>query len=350
MGVDELQPLVSRDVLVVSAVPFALPMRRRFRGVDVREGMVLQGPSGWGEWAPFAEYSDQVAARGLASAIESAFGTWPLPRRDVIPVNAIIPGTTAVDAYALTRVAVTDQGCTTMKVKVGEPGRGLLTVPDDVERVAAVRAALDDCGVGEASAIRVDANTVWSVDEAEAALVLLNEAARGLDYAEQPCATLAELAELRQRIDIPIAADESIRTADDPRRAAESGAVDVLVVKAPPLGGVHAALRVVVDTGVRCIVSGAMDSAVGLSAGIALAAALPDLGGACGLGTGSLLATDLVSTPLVPNAGVLPVARVSPEPEALERAAARMSVERQQWWWARMHRAYGVLATQFAAH
>ena len=350
MGADGSTPSIGLDVLMAVAVPFALPMRRRFRGVDHREGLVFNGPSGGGEWAPFVEYSDETAARWLAGAIEAAFGTWPAALRDVIPVNAIVPGTSADDAYLLTRGAVTQQGCTTVKVKVGEPGRGLLSVPDDVARVAAVRAALDDCGVTDAAHIRVDANTVWSVDDAETALVLLNEAARGLDYAEQPCLSLAELAELRTRIDVPIAADESIRTADDPRRAAESGAVDVLVVKAPPLGGVRSALNVVADTGVRCVVSGAMDSAVGLSAALALAAALPSLGGACGLGTGSLLAADLVAEPLVPAQGVLRVGRTTPDVAALELATATMADDRQQWWWARLRRSHALLAASNAAH
>ena len=334
-------PQIGLDELLDAAVPFSLPMRRRFRGIDHREGLLLQGPSGWGEWAPFPEYSDAVAALWLEAAVEAAFGQWPEPLRSSVPVNAIIPGTTAADAYELTRAAVRDQGCVTVKVKVGEVGAGLRSVPNDVARVAAVRSALDDAGVGGEARIRVDANTVWTVDEAESALILLDEAARGLDYAEQPCVSLGELAELRRRVGVRIAADESIRTAADPERAAAEGAVDLIVVKVAPLGGVANALRVVRAAGVPCVVSGAMDSAVGLTAGLALAAALPELGGACGLGTGSLLAADVVASPLMPVNGHLAVGRIAPEPEALAAASAAMAPDRALWWRSRLERALG---------
>jgi len=163
-----------------------------------------------------------------------------------------------------------------------------------------------------------------------------------LQYAEQPCATLAELAQLRQRVDVPIAADESIRTAADPERAAAEGAVDLLVVKAVPLGGVVRALEVVAAAGVPCVVSGALDSAVGLGAGLALAGALPQLFGACGLGTGSLLAADVVSDRLLPRAGLLTVERITPDPAALRQATQAMSVQRRDWWFDRLSRAYAI--------
>jgi len=330
----------SFDDLRAAAVPFTLPLRRTFRGVDHREGLLIDGPSGWGEWAPFVEYSDDVAAQWLAGAVEAAYATWPAPVRTSIPVNAIIPGTSANDAFELTLAAVREQGCTTVKIKVGEPNRGLTTLPSDVARVAAVRAALDECAVD--GHIRIDANAVWSVDEAEVALVALQEAAGSLQYAEQPCATLAELAQLRQRVDVPIAADESIRTAADPERAAAEGAVDLLVVKAVPLGGVVRALEVVAAAGVPCVVSGALDSAVGLGAGLALAGALPQLFGACGLGTGSLLAADVVSDRLLPRAGLLTVERITPDPAALRQATQAMSVQRRDWWFDRLSRAYAI--------
>ncbi len=333
------------DVLAV-ATAFALPMRRQFRGVDLREGVLIHGPSGWGEWAPFPEYGDDVAAVWLAGALEAAFGAWPVAVRDRIPVNAIIPGTDAHDAYAMTCAAVRETGCTTVKVKVGERGAGLSTVTHDVARVSAVHAALVDCDVH--GAIRVDANAVWTVDEATEALTLLDDAAGGLDYAEQPCATLAELAALRTRVPVRIAADESIRTADDPMRAAAEGAVDLIVVKATPLGGVRRALDVVAAAGVPCVVSGALDSAVGLAAGIALAAALPNLEGACGLGTGALLAADVVLTPLVPTDGSLPVGRIAPDADALATAVDRMSRERTIWWFERLQRAYAHLGQSTA--
>ncbi len=205
---------------------------------------------------------------------------------------------------------VAGSGCRTAKVKVAERGQ---REAEDVERVAAVRDALDAAGPG--GRIRVDANGGWSVEEAAR---LLRQLARyGLEYAEQPCATLDELARLRRRVDIPIAADESIRKAEDPLKVRAAGAADIVMVKVQPLGGVRAALRVAEACGLPVVVSSAVDTSVGLAAGVALAAALPALPYACGLATMSLLAGDVTAAPLAEAGGELPVRRPSVDEAAL---------------------------------
>jgi O-succinylbenzoate synthase len=330
--------------LLASATPFALPLAKPFRGVTHREGVLLQGPSGFGEFAPFLEYDDNTCACWLASGIEAAYGTWPQAVRDRIPVNAIIPALTPTEAAAMAYRAYVGDGCTTVKVKVAEAGQ---TLDDDVARIAAVRSAQWSAGVHH-PAIRIDANGAWTVDEAVVAIRELDGVSGGLEYVEQPCRTLEELAELRGRISVPIAADESIRTASDPIRAAQMSAADIVVVKVPPLVGVHLALEVVRAAGVPVVVSGAMDSSVGLSAGIALAAAVDSLPLACGLGTGALLADDLVAVPVRPRHGSLAVGRIAPDPERLAAASDRLGPQRRAWWLDRLARAWEAGARELA--
>jgi O-succinylbenzoate synthase len=285
---------------------FAIPMRTKFRGITRREGALIQGPAGWGEFSPFPEYGPAESARWLASAIESATVPWPAPVRSRVPVNVTVPAVGPDRARAL----VAASGCTTAKVKVAERGQD---PAQDLERVAAVRDALDAAGPG--GRIRVDANGGWSVEEA--ARMLRQLARYGLEYAEQPCATLAELARLRRLVDVPIAADESIRKAEDPLKVRAAGAADIVMVKVQPLGGVRAALAVAQACGLPVVVSSAVDTSVGLAAGVALAAALPALPYACGLATMTLLAGDVTADPLTESHGELPVRRPAVDPGAL---------------------------------
>ena len=280
--------------------PFRVPLRTRFRRVDHRAGVLLHGEVGWGEFSPFPEYGPEYAARWLAAAREAIERPWPAPQRDRIPVNVTVPAVDAARAHDI----VASSGCTTAKVKVAEPGQ---TLADDVERVAAVRDAL-----GPTGRLRVDANGAWDV--ATAALSITRLDRHDLEYVEQPVATLSEMAELRRRVDVPLAADESVRTAADPLRIAGLDAADVLVLKVQPLGGVWRALEVADATGLPVVVSSAVETSVGLAAGVAFAAALDDLPYACGLGTGLLLAGNVVADPLVPVDGALAVRR--PEPTA----------------------------------
>ncbi|MFO7960904.1 MAG: o-succinylbenzoate synthase [Nitriliruptoraceae bacterium] len=287
--------------------PFRVPMRRRFRGVTERTGVLLRGPAGWGEFSPFPEYGPAYASRWLAAALAAASAPFPPAVRDRVPVNTTVPAVDATTAAAL----VAASGCTTAKVKVAEPGQELAT---DVERVAAVRAAL-----GPHGAIRVDANAAWDVATAVLAIARLDRAAGGLEYAEQPCRTVDELREVRRRVDVPLAADESVRTAEDPLAIAGLDAADLIVVKVQPLGGVSRALEVIDRAGLPAVVSSALETSVGLAAGVALAAALPELPYACGLGPATLLSSDLTDRPLTPVDGSIEDRRVAPGASLLDQ-------------------------------
>jgi O-succinylbenzoate synthase len=289
--------------LLPTARAYAIPMRERFRGLTVREGALLSGPAGWGEFSPFAEYGPRECAPWLACALEAAIAGWPAPVRDCIGVNVTVPAVGPQRAHEIAASA----GCRTAKVKVAEAGQA---GNDDVARVAAVRDAL-----GASGRIRVDANGGWDVRQA--AVMLRALAPFGLEYAEQPCATLAELAELRRLVDVPLAADESIRRAADPLAVRAAGAADIVVLKAAPLGGVRTALRVASGCGLPAVVSSAVESSVGLAAGVALAAALPELPYDCGLATMSLLTGDVTAAPLTAEAGTLPVRAAVADPERL---------------------------------
>lgn len=285
-------------------------MRTRFRGITVREGVLLEGERGWGEFCAFLDYSDAECAPWLACAVEAAEEGWPAPVRERVAVNCTVPVVSPERAHAL----VSASGCGTAKVKVADPGAPLA---EDLERVAAVRDAL-----GPGGAVRVDANAAWDVDTAVAAIRALDRAAGGLEYVEQPCRTVEELAAVRRRVDVRIAADESIRRAEDPLRVAVAGAADVAVIKVAPLGGVRRALRVAEACGLPCVVSSAVETSVGMAAGLALAGALPELDFACGLGTLPLLDGDVATASLVPVDGWLPVPTAPPVPDRAERFAA----------------------------
>jgi O-succinylbenzoate synthase len=285
---------------------YEIPLRTRFRGIDVRDGVLVRGPAGWGEFSPFWDYDAAESHRWWAAAEEAACGGWPEPLRDSVPVNVTVPAVDAERAHAI----VIASGCRTAKVKVAEPGQ---SPADDLARVEAVRDAL-----GPSGAIRVDANAAWDVDTAAARIAELDRV--GLEYVEQPCPELADLVALRRRIDVRIAADEVVRRAADPLRVDLREACDVVVLKVQPLGGVRAALRVAEAHGLPCVVSSALETSVGIAAGVALAAALPELPFACGLATVALFTDDVSSSPLLPVDGALPVRR--PEPDRLASVAA----------------------------
>ena len=306
-----------------------VPMRVPFRGLREREVALLRGTRGWAEFGPFLDYPPAEARLWLAAAFEAAYAGWPAPVRDRVPVNATVP---AVPAAQVPTVLARFPGCTTAKVKVAEAGQGLR---DDIDRVAAVREVL-----GASGRIRVDANMGWDLDQARDALTAL--AAYDLEYAEQPCPSVPELAALRRAlarvgVDVPIAADESIRKSSDPMRVAREEAADLVIVKAAPLGGVASALRIVAECGLPAVVSSALDTSVGMASGVALAATLPVLDHACGLGTVRLLGGDVVAEPLAPRQGWFDVpgqlgggVSPTPTPELLDRWAAPQ--QRVGWW------------------
>jgi O-succinylbenzoate synthase len=306
---------------------YSIPMRTRFRGITVREGMLIEGPAGWGEFCPFTEYSDAESAAWLATAVEQSAVGWPAPLRDRIPVNCIVPAVGPERAYEI----AAGSGCSTAKIKVADHPASLA---EDLARVEAVRDAL-----GPRGKVRVDANAVWDVDTAVTGIKALDRAAGGLEYVEQPCRTIEELAQVRRRVDVRIAADESIRRAEDPLKVAVAGAADIAVIKCTPLGGVRRALRVAEASGLPCVVSSALETSIGLAAQIALAASLPELDFACGLGTLSLLAGDVVAESLVPVDGYLTV-RDPGRPVAGFEASS----ERAEWWHARLGRVRQLLS------
>lgn len=297
---------------------FSIPLRTKFRGITVREGVLIKGTAGWGEWSPFLEYDERESSPWLQCALEAAAGDWPAPIRDRIPVNVTVPACSPEQAHEIVRAG----GCTTAKVKVAERGQ---TLAEDEARLEAVRDALGPSGL-----IRVDANGGWDLDEAVRAIGLLERAAGGLEYAEQPCASVEELAAVRRRVDVPIAADESIRRAEDPYRVRDLEAADIAVLKVQPLGGARACLRIAEDIGLPVVVSSAVESSVGIAAGVALAAALPELKHACGLATIQLLTDDVAVEPLLPVDGFLPVQQLELDEAALARLAA--SADRVAHW------------------
>ena len=310
----------------------SLPMRVKFRGVEHREALLLEGPAGWGEYSPFLEYAPAEAASWLASAIEAAWWGYPEPVRDVIPVNATLP---AVGTERIAQVLSNYDAVHTIKVKVAERGQDLA---QDVARVAEVRRLFPDAH------IRIDANAGWTFEEATLALEAL--AGFGLQYAEQPVASIEELARLRKHVQarelgVLIAADESVRKEEDPLAVARAGAADLIVIKAQPLGGVRRALEIVAQAGLPAVVSSALDTSIGLRQGAALAAALPELPYACGLATGSLLVEDVTTDRFLAVGGALQLRDIVADPDLLRAHA--VDPERRRWWMDRMRASHQVL-------
>jgi O-succinylbenzoate synthase len=326
-----MTPLPPLAEVLDGAAVVSLPLVTRFRGIDDREAMLLRGPNGWTEFSPFTEYDDAEAVTWLAGAIDYGWGPAHPVHRDSIPVNATLP---AVAPDAVEGVLARFAGTRTVKVKVAERGQVL---QDDVARVRATRAFLGPMG-----RIRIDANGGWNVDEAERAAHAL--APFDLEYLEQPCATVPELAELRARLhdwQLPIAADESVRKAADPLLVAREGAADILVLKAQPLGGVTAALRIATEAGLPVVVSSALETSVGISMGAHLAAARPDLEFDCGLATVGLFEYDVAVDPLRARDGAIEVRR----PEVNERVLVDYAApaDRNAWWHGRLQRCYELL-------
>jgi len=314
--------------LLKTARVVALPMTSKFRGITVREAVLFEGQEGWTEFSPFVEYDDAESAHWLHAAIDFGWRAVPTPLRDRIPVNATVP---AVAADAVAAILDRYPGARTAKVKVAEPGQ---TLADDIARVRAVRDHL-----GPEGRIRIDANTFWNVDEAEHAIHAL--APFDLEYVEQPCASIEELAEIRRRtayMDVPIAADESVRKASDPLAVARADAADLLIVKAQPLGGIHSALRIVAEAGLPVVVSSAIDTSVGIAMGAHLAAAVSQLDFDCGLGTAAMFVDDVTDEPLRPVDGSIPVLRPSVSSARLDALAA--DGDRRDCWLDRIRRCY----------
>jgi len=305
-----LDPAISRQPQG-AAIGYSIPLRTRFRGLTRRTGLLLRGNVGWGDYAPFDDYDESAAATWLRASREAADLGWPAPVRAQITVNVTVPAVNAAQARAIT---LGGGGARTAKIKVADrgPDGQLESIDAEAARVAAVRDALTDAFGAGVGRIRVDANGAWTVAEAVEHLRELDDVAGGLEYAEQPCATVEELATLRRELAraglaIPVAADESIRRAADPLRVVALDGADIAVLKVHPLGGVRACLRLAEQTKLPVVVSSALETSIGIAAGLALAGALPQLPYACGLATTHLLAVDVIAEPLLPVDGLLPV-------------------------------------------
>lgn len=298
---------------------YSAPLTTRFRGLTTRTGLLYEGPAGWAEFSPFWEYEDGEAAPWLQASHEAAYLGFPAALRTHIPVNVTVPATDPERAHQIVRSSA---GCITAKVKVAERGQDL---GQEVARLEAVRDA-----IGPGGKIRIDANGGWDVQTALSRLKTLDRAAGGLEYVEQPCASVVELAQVRRAQSVLVAADESIRRAQDPYEVKRLEAADIMVLKVQPLGGVAACLRLAQDIGLPVVVSSALESSVGLAAGLALAAALEELPYACGLATAQLFARDVVPNPLLPVDGMIEVSRPVPTPEAMASCAANPE-ETEEW-------------------
>jgi O-succinylbenzoate synthase len=296
--------------------------------------MLFEGPNGWAEWSPFLEYPDEEAAVWLSAAIEFAYGKTPALVRDRIAVNATLP---AVAPDQVQAVLARFGSFSTVKIKVAEPGQ---TPGQDVDRIVAVRKLYPD------AKIRLDANGGWTPELSFSFIKALAGQGIELEYLEQPCKTIEELARLRQMIadssfNVPIAADESVRKASDPMLVVEAEAADILVLKVAPLGGISRALEIARGAGLPVVVSSALDSSVGISMGAHLAAALPEIRFDCGLGTASLLAGDVTRTPLLPVDGFIDVRRVEIDQQRLDIFEAED--HRIDWWIDRLDRCFKLI-------
>ena len=318
--------------LVSAARIVSLPLRTKFRGLEERELLLFEGPNGWAEWSPFIEYPDEEAAAWLAAAIDFGYGNLPAMHRDRIPVNATLP---AVAPDLVEKVLSNFGEFSTVKIKVAEPGQ---SASADLARVSKVKELFPD------SKIRLDANGGFEIEEALDLVNQLQMLGVHLEYFEQPVASIAEMAVLRlqlSRLDVKIAADESVRKVSDPLAVAQANAADILVLKAAPLGGINRALAIAAEAELPVVISSALDSSVGLSMGAHLAAAIPNLKFDCGLATSALLAGDVTREPLRAENGFIDVRRVEVDKSKLETFKAQD--HREDWWLERLERVYKLL-------
>ena len=295
------------QTLLASLRVVALPMKTKFRGIQTREVALIQGEFGWGEFSPFLEYDDAESAPWLASAIEAATQPKPELYRTEVSVNGTIPALN--DVQDLDRIINTFPGVKTFKVKVGSD------VSEDLQRLDLIRSIRPD------AVIRIDVNGLWSVDEAEMFLNSVGE----IEYVEQPCATIEELRELKKRVDVKIVGDEVLRKAKDPFNVNLSDAIDFLMLKVQPLGGIKRAHKLAEHHNLPVVVSSALESAVGINYGLILAASFEDMNFDCGLGTGSLMAKNVADLPIVD--GKITIADVVPNFDGLD-----VSADRYEWW------------------
>ena len=306
------------DLILDSLRVISLPMKTNFRGINHREVAFFEGPQGWAEFSPFLEYSDEESSHWLACAIEAATQAPPTLYRSSIGVNATMPALNSESEIA--DVLAGFPGCTTVKIKVGTNEK------EDLERIATVRK------LSPQSKIRIDVNGLWSVDQAAKFLDSCGE----IEYVEQPCATVVELRELKSRVDVKIVGDEVLRKSKNPFELDLDGAIDIVMLKVQPLGGIRNAHALAAHHKLPVVVSSALESAVGINYGLTLAASFEEMSYDCGLGTGSLLAKNVAEIPIVD--GKMQIQRFEPNFDGLA-----VSADRFDWWKNRIMRTAAVM-------
>lgn len=291
----------------------ALPTKTNFRGINIREVALFKGEYGWGEFSPFLEYGYKECVPWLSSAIEAANKPPPHIYRNSIRVNGTIPALN--NPADIEKIVDSFPGVETFKVKVGE------NLPEDIARLARVRA------LSPKARIRIDVNGNWDVATAVTNLRVIYENIGPLEYVEQPCATIEELRELKTKLnlDIKIAGDEVLRKASDPFAVDLAGAVDIVMLKVQPLGGIGRAHRLAQHHNLPVVISSALESAVGINYGLILAASFPEINFDCGLGTGALLKANVADSPIIN--GEIQISDFEPNFSHIEVAS-----ERFEWW------------------
>jgi O-succinylbenzoate synthase len=282
-------------------------MKTNFRGISVREVALIKGSEGWGEFSPFLEYDDAESAPWLASAIEAATTPKPQLYCSSVAINGTIPALN--DPEDLKAIVDSFPGVKSFKVKVGS------NIAEDLARVNVIRQ------LQPAANIRIDVNGLWSVEQAEKFLSSVGE----IEYVEQPCATISELRELKARTSVKIVGDEIIRKTSNPFEINLSSAIDFLMLKVQPLGGIKRAHALAQHHNLPVIVSSALESAVGINYGLILAASFEEMNFDCGLGTGSLLAADVANLPIID--GKIEISDFEPQLDGLDVAPDRF-----EWW------------------
>ncbi len=305
----------------------ALPMRTTFRSLDIRETALFKGENGWGEFAPFVEYSDQESLQWLESAIEAADKALSPALRESIPINATVPASN--DEAEIEQILSWYPGVDTAKIKVGTG------IKEDLARIAAVRKHLPK------AKIRIDVNGSWSVKEALSNIIAIYEVTGDLlEYVEQPVTSLDELKQLKEgmSVDVKIAGDEVLRKAKDPFAISLDGEIDILMLKVSPLGGIKRAMDLASHHKLPVVISSALESAIGISYGLALAARVPNLDYACGLGTSALFNQDVSDIPIVNGA-----IKATNYPIDLDRVERyELKGERLEWWRNRISRVWNL--------
>lgn len=320
------------ESLLESLCVVTISTKTNFRSVQHREFALFEGSQGWGEFSPFLEYDPSECVPWLVSGIEAALVAPPVAHRLEIEINATLPAVNGRDE--ISKILTWFPGCKTVKIKVGT------NLKEDMARVANVRELMPD------AKIRIDVNGSWTVSEALSALQAIYEEGP-IEYVEQPCSSIAELRELKRRLNFPvlITGDEIIRKSPNPLEIDLGGAVDILMLKVAPLGGIQRSMKIAKAHNLPVVVSSALESAVGMSHGLRLAASLPELNYACGLGTGQLLSKDIGSLPI--RDGRITLSDVTPDMDVIRKH--EVSADRFNWWRQRIRATWDAGASRWVA-